>query len=529
MPLPTADTIWPPTDPTVQTALADWDAWYSAEPDRLEQRYSGRGYRQPVDRPTQLRGGVVGRVARWFWGNPTPDGEKRSKLHVPLAGDIARTSSGLLFSEPPKFIVENNKTAQDRLDAIRASLHPTLLEGGELCAALGGVYYRLVWDDEISDRPWIDCVPADRAVPEFAYGRLRAATFWTVLDNGDVNDRRVFRHLERHEKGRILHGLYEGSFTNLGTVRPLQDHPATAPLAAMVDKESGLDTGAEKHLTASYMPNVRPARGWRHIPSAASWGQSDFQGIEGIMDAFDETWSSWMRDLQDGKGRIIVADALLQSNGPGQGASWNEDQRVYAGLNMLPRAGDANPITSVQFAIRVQEHRDTCAALLGEAARQAGYSGSSFGEHGDGQAVTATEVKAKERRSLITKARKELYAHPALADILAAQLAVESGFRFRATGLALSEPPQIEFQDSISEGLGELATTAELLRRGEAASTETLVKLVNPGYDEDQIKAEADKILGESGRATADPFATGAEGEGVPHAGVPSNGGRPRD
>ncbi|WP_063756105.1 hypothetical protein [Streptomyces sp. NRRL B-24720] len=528
MPLPTADTIWPPTDPTVQNALADWDAWYSAEPDRLEQRYSGRGYRQPADRPAQHRGGVVGRVARWFWGNPTPDGEKRSKLHVPLAGDIARTSSGLLFSEPPKFIVENNKPAQDRLDALRKSLHPRLLEAGELCAALGGVYFRLVWDDAIADRPWIDCVAADRAVPEFSYGRLRAVTFWTVLDSGDVNDRRVFRHLEKHERGRIYHGLYEGSLTNLGAVRPLTDHPATEPLAAMVDETSSLDTGAPDHLTASYMPNVRPARGWRHIPSAAAWGQSDFQGIEGIMDAFDESWSSWMRDLQDGKGRIIVADSLLQSNGPGQGASWNEDQRVYAGLNMLPRAGDPNPITSIQFAIRYEEHMATCAALLAEAARQAGYSASSFGEHGDGQAITATEVKAKERRSLITKARKELYADPALSDILAAQLAVESGFRFGVDGVALSEPPEIEFQDSISEGLGELATTAEMLRRAEAASTETLVALVNPGFDKDQITAEADKIRGESGRVTADPFATGAEGEGVPHAGVSSNGGGPR-
>ncbi|HET6356084.1 capsid protein [Streptomyces sp.] len=522
MPLPTADTIWPPTDPRVQTDLADWDAWYSAEGDRLEQRYANRGYREPSNRPAQYAGGVRGRIARWFWGNPVPEGEKRSKLHIPLAGDIARTSSGLLFSEPPKLISDHTGT-QERLDAMVKVLHPTLLEAGEVCAALGGSYFRVVWDDDVSDRPWIDVVAADRALPEFRYGRLVAVTFWTVLDSGDVNDRRVFRHLEKHEKGRIYHGLYEGSLTHLGAARPLEDHAATAPLATMVDKEGGLDTGAPDHLTASYMPNVRPARAWRHIPSAAYWGQSDFQGIEGIMDALDEAWSSWMRDIRLGKGRIIVADTLLQSLGPGKGAAWNEDQEVYAGLNMLPRAGDPNPITDVQFAIRVKEHADTCSALVEQAARQAGYSASTFGEHGEGQAVTATEVKAKERRSLVTKARKELYADPALADITAAQLAVEAGFRFGVKGLDLSEPPKVEFQDSISEGLGELATTAELIHRAEAASTKTLVEMLHPDWDKDQVEAEADAILKETGALTADPTMTGAERGG--HAGFPSPGG----
>lgn len=525
MPLPTADTPWPPTDPIVQVTLADHDAWYSSDPDRLEQRYANRGYRDDVNRPSQYRGGVVGALARWFWGNPTAPGEKRDKLHVPLAGDIARTSSELLFSEPPTLTVEHDAT-QERLDKLtEEGLHPTLLEAGEVCAALGGAYLRVVWDDEVADRPWIDVVAGDRAVPEFRYGRLLAVTFWTVLPNEDTNDRRVFRHLEKHERGRIYHGLYEGSLTSLGTARPLPDHPATLPLAAMVDQDGGLDTGAPDHLTAAYVPNVRPARAWRHIPSAAHWGQSDFQGIEGLMDALDETYSSWMRDVQNGKGRIIVADTLLQSNGPGQGATWNEDRRVYSGLNMLPRAGDPNPITDVQFEIRVEEHKDTCAALIEQAVRQAGYSASTFGQAGDVTAVTATEIRARERRSMTTRARKALYWRPAVADITAALLAVEAGFRFGVDDLDLSEPPKVEFQDSISEGPTELATTAELLRRAEAASTETLVRMTHPDWDDEQVDEEVELINGESGRNLADPAMTGAEGFG---AGIPSDGGGPR-
>lgn len=524
MPLPTDNGIWPPTSPVVQAAVADWDAWYSAEPDRLEHRYLGRGYRdEPNTRPSQYRGGVVGALARWFWGQPTAPGEKRAKLHVPLAGDIARTSSELLFSEPPK-LTGSNDTTQERLDQLtETGLHPTLLEAGEVCAALGGSYLRVVWDDEVSDRPWIDVVAADRAVPEFRYGKLIAVTFWTVLENEDINDSRVFRHLERHEKGRIFHGLYEGSLTHLGSVRALADSPLTAPLATMVDAEGGLDTGAPDHLTASYIPNVRPARAWRHIPTAAYWGQSDFQGIEGILDALDEAYSSWMRDVQNGKGRVIVPDSMLQSLGPGQGAQWNEDRRIYAGLNMLPRPGDPNPLTVVQFDIRVQEHKETCAALIEQAVRQAGYSASTFGETSEGAAVTATEIRARQARSMGTRARKALYWGPAVADVTAALLAVEAGFRFGVSGLDVSEPPKVEFQDSISEGPTELATTAELLARAEAASKETLVRMMHADWDDDQVTEEVDKILKETGALVADPAMTGAEGGG--NAGFPSAGG----
>ncbi|MEV0445849.1 phage portal protein [Streptomyces spectabilis] len=523
MPLPTADTPWPPTDPHVQAALADWDAWYSAEPDRLENRYRGRGYREALNRPAQYRDGIVARLARWFWGNPTPPGEKRTKLHVPLAGDIARTSSGLLFSEPPKLTGADGPT-QERLDALMEDgLQPTLLEAGEVCAALGGAYLRVVWDEEVADRPWIDTVAADRAVPEFRYGRLVAVTFWTVVESD--HSRRVLRHLERHERGVIFHGLYEGSLTALGRPVPLTEHASTAALAREVDAEGGIPTGAPNHLTAAYVPNVRPARAWRHLPKAACWGQSDFQGIEPLMDALDETYSSWMRDVQNGKGRIVVPNSMLDSLGPGQGAAWDEERRIYTGLNMLQRPGDPSPLEVVQFEIRVQEHRDTCADLIEQAVRQAGYSASTFGETGDGAAVTATEIRARERRSMGTRGRKALYWGPGLAATTAALLAVEAGPRFRVQGLDL-EPPKVEFQDSVSEGPTELATTAELLRRAEAASTDTLVRMQHPDWDDTKVLQEVDEILGESGRAVADPFETGAEG--VPNAGVTGDGGGPR-
>lgn len=506
MPLPDRDQPWPPTDPVLQNHLADWDAWYSSEPSRLEARYSNRAANPalPLPRPSQYAGGLLGRAARWWWGQPVPPGEKDARLHVPLAGDIARTSADLLFSEPPAFVADSDAT-QARLDQIATGLHPTLLEAGELCAALGGVYLRIVWDGDVSARPWIAPVPADAAVPDFAYGTvLRAVTFWRTVR---VDGQQVWRHLERHEKGRIYHGLYLGDLSNLGQAVPLEDDESTAPLAAEVDADGGLDTGAPDHLTAEYIPNVRPARAWRHIPGAAGWGQSDYQGIEPLMDALDETYSSWMRDIRIGKGRVIVSQGYLTSNGPGQGASMDLEREVYAGLNIPPTA-DAG-ITLNQFAIRVTEHRDTARELMEQAVRQAGYSAASFGSDSEGQAITATEVKAKLRRSMTTRGRKSLYWVPGLDRIVLAQLAVEAGPKFKS-GVPVEEV-STEFQDSITEAPHEVAETAALLRQAEAASTETLVRMQHPDWDDDQVSKETEAILGESGRMLADPAALGDE------------------
>ncbi|MFI2757824.1 phage portal protein [Streptomyces echinatus] len=493
MPLPQNDITWPPTDPVVQTALADWDAWYSADPDRLGERYTGRWGRDvPETHPSQYRGGMVGRISRWFWGTPTHHGHKRTKLHIPLAGDIARTSSSLLFSEPPALTSPHTAT-QARLDAlVKDGLHPTLLEAAEVCAALGGAYLRVVWDEDVRDRPWIESVAADAAVPEFRYGRLVAVTFWTVVEQ---DNREVWRHLERHEKGRILHGLYRGTVATLGTRLSLADHPTTEPLAPLVT-EDWIDTGAPDHLTAAYIPNVRPAKAWRHIPSSAHWGQSDFQGVEPIFDALDETWTSWMRDIRIGKGRIIVPNTMLRDHGPGKGATWDEEQEVYSGLEMLEDPQQSQ-LTVTQFAIRVQEHKETCSALVEQAARQSGYSAATFGVTGDGSAVTATEIRARERRSMSTRARKTLYWRPAVADIVTALLAVEAGPLFGVSGLDL-EPPRVEFEDSISESPKEIAETVGLLAAAEAASLDTLVRMQHPDWRDEQVRAEVDLIQQES-------------------------------
>ncbi|MEU9557988.1 phage portal protein [Streptomyces fumanus] len=502
MPLPTGDMAWPPRHlgPALD-AMHTWDTWWSGDPDRLETLYGGSTGAGPDPKRYQFAGGVVGRIARWWWGTPTAPGERRTKMHVPIAGDIAGGSADLLFSEPPQFTVDDDAT-QTRLDALADDgMLATLQTAAEIGAALGGVYLRPVYDTEIADRPWITAEHPDRAIPEFTWGRLGAVTFWKVVRE---QDGQVWRWLQRHEPGRILHGLYQGTRDKLGRPVPLEDADETEAFASLVDDEGAIATGYEK-LDVVYIPN-QASRRWRCDPRLKDWGRSDLDGVEPLMDALDETYSSWMRDIRLGKGRIIVPETYLQSAGPGRGASWNPDQEAYSGVNVLSR-GDSGgmALTVAQFAIRVQEHRDTAEDLVNQILRSAGYSGQTFGIGGD-VAVTATEVTARERRSMTTRGRKILRWRPALSQLVEALLAVD---QFVYGGAVKPQRPTVEFEDSVQEDPLTLANTAETLTRAQAASVDTKVRMVHPEWDDTQVAAEVDRILTEQGMKVPDPMQTG--------------------
>ncbi|MFE7128951.1 phage portal protein [Streptomyces sp. NPDC057617] len=502
MPLPTGNIPWPPKDlrPALES-MARWDTWWSGDPDRLEQLYGGGSGIGLDAKRYQFAGGVVGRVARWWWGTPTAPGERRTKLHVPIAGDICSGSADLLFSEPPKMTVTDDSTTK-RLDTlVDDGMLATLQTAAEVGAVLGGVYLRPVYDKDITDQPWLDAVHADRALPEFRWGRLAAVTFWQIVHE---EDGLVWRHLERHEPGGIQHGLYLGTKEKLGRAVPLEDHPKTAEFAALVDDEGWLETGFAR-LDVAHVPNANSRR-WRCEPDLADLGRSDLDGVEPLMDALDETYASWMRDIRLGKGRIVVPDSYLQSNGPGRGASWNPDQEAFAGINMLARADSGQQLTVAQFAIRVAEHQGTAEDLVNQILRSAGYSAQTFGLGGD-VAVTATEVVSKERRSMTTRGRKILRWRPALAHATEALLAVD---KHVFGGSAIPQRPIIEFEDSVQEDPLTLANTTDVLRRAQAASTDTLVRMTHPDWDDAAVQAEVARIQQENGTAVPDPTRIGA-------------------
>lgn len=503
MPLPENNVPWPP--PQYAPELADMavdDAWYSGDKTKLNQVYALQGY-GPGARERDERG------RPWrIWERPKRAGVRDNRLHVPLAADIAAMSASLLFSEPPKLTFTSTAT-QDRWNEIAeaSGVNNVLREGAEVASALGGVALRVTWNSDLAQRPIPTAVHADGVIPEQQFGITTAVTLWReVLRAGDT----VVRHLERHEPGLILHGLYEGTQTSLGQKVPLTEHEATAGIVDSLDADGpgdSIQTGIPM-LTCQYIPNMRPNKKFRRSPLGRSDWQDD--GIRDLFMSLDETYTSWMRDVRLGKARLVAPAGFLTSEGAGQGVSFDDDREVWTPINTSPTSGEG--LTEVQFAIRVAEHEQTWKALSRKAVESAGYAAQSFGL-GDKTAVTATEVVAEERRSMITRDQKSGYWKPGLGDIVQAALLLDRALGFSTVE---AERPLIEFGDSVSEDPKTLAETIELLARAQAVSTETKVRMRNPDWDDTAVREETERILKETGQLVNDPAATGAEGPGTP-------------
>lgn len=484
MALPENGAAWPPPEwAAYYDRIAVDDAWYSGDRQRLARIY-GREPKTP-------------RRRLWSRRSTAHRPGRDTRLHVPFAGDIAQTSADMLFADMPAVVVEDART-QTRLDTLLADGHvqQMLLSAAEQCAALSGIYLRTTWDRALVDRPLLTAVQPDNAVPEFRWGMLAAVNFWRELPGSTTQQ--VWRHVERHEPGRIVHALYQGSGDNIGRRVPLTEHPDTAGLVASIERDGESTPTGIAQLTAAYIPNMTPNRLHRGSPI----GRSDYAApIYDQLDGLDEVWTSWMRDIRLARARLIVPDGYLRSNGPGKGASFDEDAEVYAQLNMPPTENGG--ITLSQFAIRVDEHQRTAEALMRQAAQSAGYAARSFGlDQSGGAARTATEVDSDDDKSMITRRKKAGHWKQGMSDALFALLALDA-VHFRS-GI-VPERPRVEFADGVADSPMDTAQTLELLNRAQAVSTATRVKILHPEWDDKEVAAEAAAILRETGTAAPDP------------------------
>lgn len=498
------------------------DAWYAGDVDSLALYYA----------TTQAvrTAGFWGQAKRFFMGTPVPGQQPQRpvKLHIPIPSEIARISSQILYGEMPKVELADldedgdapkmpdtaRRAANTRLvDLLDDSAHAAFLEGGELGSALGGNFLRVTWDTSIvPDKPFITAVAPDAAVPDFRFGRLVGVTFWSNLAPLDDSPG-VFRLLERHEPGTIEWGLYlAGNQEQLGTRVPLTEHPATAGLAQIVDDASSVETGSAL-LTAVYIPNVKPVRMRRKDPVAANFGRSDFEGVDSMFDALDEVYTSWMRDIRLAKSRIFVNRDLLDVGQPGQGATFDNDREVYVPLKNAPGAAkdQTSLVQAEQFQIRWQEHQSTAKDILVQIFTACGYAPATFGVATDNvRTITATEVQAREKITSLTRGSKLLYAKPQIQHLVAAMLDVDE-YAFNGPGRN-GQMPEVAFPDAAAPSIDAVAQTLQLLRAAEAASTETLVQMLNPDWEQDQIDAEVARIKAETTPTLPDPTSlTGAD------------------
>ena len=513
MALPANGTAWPPAElAPILDKYREYDAWMSNNTAALSSIYAKGA----------ARAGVLQRVRTWFLGAKTSDQGDNNTIHVSLAQEITRTSANLLYSEPATAIIDGDdteaiKTVQERLDTIAGpDFEQMMIGAAEVSSGLGGVFLRVSWDQAVREHVFVSKVDPDMAWPEFKWGMLTAVTFWRTVGTENT---RIWRHLERHEVqdgiGVILHGLYEGTANDLGQLVPLADRPETEPLAAIVDSDAKVSTLTEG-LGAVYAPNILPSSLWRRHQLGANLGRSDLEGIEQKLDALDELYSSWLRDIRLGKGRLIVGESMLQDLGAGKGTGFDLDQSIFTPVKASPSSmGDAKmALEKVQFEIRTDDFLKAIDHFRRIILAAAGYSPSTFGLTEDGSAMTATEVAARQQLSFTTRKRKVLGLKPAAERILSKALATDAAIFPQGGAQAL--PVSVEFPDGVQDDPQAIANQNQLDYASQSASIEERVRKRNPDWDDIKVGEEVDRIRLENNLPPLqDPGEFGNDGAGI--------------
>ena len=523
MALPDNGTAWPPKElALILPKLHEFSSWYSNATGDLSDIYTRNA-------PTA---GVLSKLRTWFLGSKPGTAAEPNSIHVSLAQEICRTAANLLYSEPPTATVEplteggDVAKVQERLDLIAGPGFEQLsISAAEISSALGGVFKRVSWDTTVADHVFITKVDADMAFPEFRWGRMVAVTFWRTVHTENST---VYRHLERHEVqdgvGVILHGLYMGTVNNLGQVIPLADRSETAGLALLVDADSKVST-LTPGLGVVYAPNILPSSMWRHDPVGANLGRSDLEGIEQQLDALDELYSSWLRDIRLGKGRLIVGESMLRDLGAGLGAGFDMDTTIFTPVKSAPSSAGSEKmaIEQVQFQIRTDDFLKAIDHFRRIILAAAGYSPGTFGMQDDGAAMTATEVAAREKLSFTTRKRKILGVKPADEDILTKALAVDAAVFPNAGAKPLKVT--LEWADGVSDDPKTIAETNQLDYNSQSASIEERVRKRSPDWDDIKVGEEVERIKADFGigEALEDPATFGTDGAGLDSSFVPTS------
>lgn len=519
MPITYGDVKWPPAaEAAAQPFYDEWSAWYAGNPEQLAAFYgsvSSPTYPQPARRAART-GGLRGVIERFWWGRPLDTSGVTTKLHIPAAADVSALWADQLFGEPPTFVFpEGGDKLSDRFDTILldGGVYAALPEAVELQSSRGGVYWRGFADVEIGDTSMIDSVLPERAVPTMRHGRLVAVTFWSQLPGSEATGTDIWRHLELHEviqkQCYVFHALYQGTADQLGQRRPLGARDETKRFAAMADyqKMPGSIYTGSSILDCGYVPNMRPHR----LLPGSDLGRSDYSGAEGPMDQLDESWSSLMRDVDQGRGRILLPREMLRSLGPGSGATFDSERSVFVELDMLQSAEDsAKQIEQIQFDIRVEEHLAVAGGLWRTIVRSAGLSASAFGEETGGGQQTATEANQREQRTGGNRDRKINYWTPELRRMARVLLEIDAHVFGGQAGAI--EPPEVRFPPASALSLQVTAQSLQMLDAAKAISTPEKVRLLHPDWTNTRIDAEVAAIEGEA-EAEVDQFSPPPTGD----------------
>jgi A118 family predicted phage portal protein len=467
---------WPPKG-FLSHKVDEYSAWYSGDPDILSTFYSLSKQTHPLATPSSVK---------TFWGMQSQSTDT-VPIHVPIASDIASTSSDLLFSEAPTVeIIGKNKSLQESLDMLleKSFFFRKLHEGGEICAALGGVFIKQSWDSELSEYPIPVIIQPDRAIPTFKFGILESVIFWKTLNQLEDATNKRYRLLEEYSKGKIESSLYVGSEDKLGIKVDLNSHPETEGIEELIQFDGP--------ILAEYIPNMLPNR----LDRGSYLGRSDLQSLEPLMDSLDQLYTAWGETIELAKPRVLVPESFLKTLDDGN-KRFNSQQKIYVKLDVDPVSSSNSLITMQQFKIEAEQFERSALNLFERIITSAGYSPQTFGLGIEGRAESGTALAMREKKSFSTKSKKERYWEPAIISIINQMAFVWT--KMLGGDNVMDHDISVSFSDSITQTLSETSTAIKMLHDAMSTSIETRVKMLHPEWSEVEIINEIKRIKEEYG------------------------------
>ena len=497
---------WPPKEwAEALDAVAHDKAWLTGG---VAQRRSAANAPQPVMHPTQFNGGVVGATSRAILGKPNRRGSSAKPRHLPVAAELAGTVADLLFGNTPR-ITADERDGEQVAEAIqeyteRPVFAARLVEAGKACSATGWRFWRIRWNQELDNHPWVEWLPADKGFASFADEKLTEVTFVDEYRLSE-KDKTVYRMTETHKRGSIEYILWKGTTGQLGMSVPFTEIEQTAYLADVLTEHPTIMQTNSPHMTAGMVINRATNPAWESKPHLHMYGHSDIQFGGDIWHDIDDAYTELWHEIESARSRLLVSESLLETGAPGSGSAFDWMRDVFP-LGDMASADDPGKIEAVQFQLRINEYLQALKFVTLQAVGHFGLSPMSFGmdETATGD-MTAREVSMRMKKSVDSWRARSRYWRVGLQDALTSWAymdALLNGYK------PPKYPVNVSMVEPIQDSDADRAATAAEWKNSESASIRTRVRHLHPEWGDTEIDAEVaalEKELG-IGRQADNPF-----------------------
>ena len=251
-----------------------------------------------------------------------------------------------------------------------------------------------------------------------------------------------------------------------------------------------LPTGSEL-ITADMLDNYRPRHAWRQKKLLRYYHTSDVARAAGIFENIDHNWSQLQHEVEAARGRLFVSEELLESDGPGQGSYLDWFRDIYK-ASMSPSVEAKPTFEQIQFDMRVEQYLTLIDSGIRKAVSALGLS--PFTVDMDAQAtgeMTATETRARTRRTRATADTKGRHERAHLSHILTAYLhmdALLNGYTPPTKPVVVSLPDQIEVSEQELTGSVTTVYTSGLM------SIRAALTKLHPEWTPEEVEAEELRI-----------------------------------